>query len=171
MKNTTELVFILDRSGSMAGLKSDTIGGFNSMLKKQQTETEGDVFVSTILFDHESLVLHDRLPLAEVKPLTEEDYEVRGSTALLDAIGDAVNHVKKVHKYISKYAGEDHLPQKTLFVTRRQLSRRQQGHRARLRSSKKDARPRYNFPTPSRLQIPISVGIFFYAKTPRRLAD
>lgn len=116
MTNTTELVFILDRSGSMAGLESDTIGGFNSMLKKQQTETEGKVFVSTILFDHESLVLHDRLPLAEVKPLTEQDYEVRGSTALLDAVGDAIKHVKKVHKYIGKYAGEEHLPQKTLFV-------------------------------------------------------
>ena len=116
MKNITELVFILDRSGSMAGLESDTIGGFNFMLNKQQTETEGKVFVSTILFDHESLVLHDRLPLAEVKPLNEQDYEVRGSTALLDAVGDAVNHVKKVHKYISKYAGEEHLPQKTLFV-------------------------------------------------------
>jgi len=116
MKNLTELVFILDRSGSMAGLESDTIGGFNSMIKKQQTEIDGKAFVSTILFDHESIVLHDRLPLSEVKPLTDKDYEVRGSTALLDAIGDAINHVKKVHKYISKYADEEHLPEKTLFV-------------------------------------------------------
>lgn len=116
MKNLTEMVFILDRSGSMAGLESDTIGGFNSMLKKQQTEIEGKTFVSTILFDHESLVLHDRLLLSEVKSLTEKDYEVRGSTALLDAVGDAINHVKKIHKYISKYADEEHLPEKTLFV-------------------------------------------------------
>jgi len=116
MKNLTEMVFILDRSGSMAGLESDTIGGFNSMLKKQQSEIDGKAFVSTILFDHESIVLHDRLPLSEVKPLTEEDYEVRGSTALLDAVGDAINHVKKIHKYIRKYADEEHLPEKTLFV-------------------------------------------------------
>lgn len=116
MKNLTEMVFILDRSGSMAGLESDTIGGFNSMIKKQQSEIEGKTFVSTILFDHESIVLHDRLPLSEVQPLTEKDYEVRGSTALLDAVGDAINHVKKVHKYIRKYADEEHLPEKTLFV-------------------------------------------------------
>ena len=116
MKNLTEMVFILDRSGSMAGLESDTIGGFNSMIKKQQSEIEGKTLVSTILFDHESFVLHDRLPLSEVKPLTEEDYEVRGTTALLDAIGDAINHVKKVHKYISKYADAEHVPEKTLFV-------------------------------------------------------
>ena len=116
MKNLTEMVFILDRSGSMAGLESDTIGGFNSMIKKQQNEIEGKTFISTILFDHESIVLHDRLPLSEVKPLTEKDYEVRGTTALLDAVGDAINHVKKVHKYISKYADEEHLPEKTLFV-------------------------------------------------------
>ena len=116
MENLTEIVFILDRSGSMAGLESDTIGGFNSMIKKQQAELEGKALVSTILFDHESLVLHDRLPLSEVKPLTEKDYEVRGTTALLDAVGDAINHVKKVHKYIGKYAGEKYLPQKVLFV-------------------------------------------------------
>ena len=108
----TELVFILDRSGSMAGLESDTIGGFNSMIKKQQTETEGDAFVSTILFDHESIVLHDRVPLAEIKPLTQKDYEVRGTTALLDAVGDAVKHIKNIHKY----AREEDRPQKTLFV-------------------------------------------------------
>ena len=109
---TTEIVFILDRSGSMAGLESDTIGGFNSMIKKQQSEPEDNAFVSTILFDHESLVLHDRVPLAEVRPLTERDYEVRGMTALLDAIGDAVKHIKNIHKYARK---EDR-PQKTLFV-------------------------------------------------------
>ena len=112
MNNLTEIVFILDRSGSMAGLESDTIGGFNSMIKKQQTETEGNALVSTILFDHESIVLHDRIPLAEVKPLTEEDYQVRGMTALLDAVGDAVKHIRNVHKY----AREEDRPQKTLFV-------------------------------------------------------
>ena len=108
----TEIVFILDRSGSMAGLESDTIGGFNSMLKKQQEEVEDAALVSTILFDHESIVLHDRIPIAEVKPLTAEDYQVRGMTALLDAVGDAVKHIKNVHKY----AREEDRPQKTLFV-------------------------------------------------------
>ena len=112
MKNLTEIVFILDRSGSMAGLESDTIGGFNSMIQKQQKELEGNALVSTILFDHESTVLHDRVPLSEVKPLTEKDYEVRGTTALLDAIGDAVKHIRNVHKY----AREEDRPQKTLFV-------------------------------------------------------
>ena len=108
----TEIVFILDRSGSMAGLESDTIGGFNSMLKKQQEEVEGDALVSTILFDHESIVLHDRVPIADVKPLTTADYEVRGMTALLDAVGDAVKHIKNIHKY----AREEDRPQKTLVV-------------------------------------------------------
>ena len=112
MKNLTELVFILDRSGSMAGLESDTIGGFNSMIKKQQTETEGNAFVSTVLFDHESIVLHDRIQLAEIKPLTRKDYRVRGTTALLDAIGDALKHIRNVHKY----ARDEDRPQKTLFV-------------------------------------------------------
>ena len=112
MKNLTEIVFILDRSGSMAGLESDTIGGFNSMIKKQQQETEGNALVSTVLFDHESIVLHDRVPLNAIQPLTEKDYEVRGTTALLDAIGDAVKHIKNIHKY----AREEDRPQKTLFV-------------------------------------------------------
>ena len=108
----TEIVFILDRSGSMSGLESDTIGGFNSMLKKQQAELEGNALVSTILFNHESIVLHDRIPIAEVEPLTEKDYEVRGTTALLDAIGSSVKHIKNVHKY----AREEDRPEKTLFV-------------------------------------------------------
>ena len=108
----TEIVFILDRSGSMSGLENDTIGGFNSMIKKQQKELEGNALVSTILFDHESIVLHDRIPIAEVKPLTDKDYETRGTTALLDAIGDAVKHIKNVHKY----AREEDRPEKTLFV-------------------------------------------------------
>lgn len=112
MENITEIVFILDRSGSMEGLESDTIGGFNAMLKKQQEQTEGKAFVTTILFDHEQLVLHDRLALENIKPLTERDYEVRGTTALLDAVGDAIEHIKKIHKY----AREEDRPQKTLFV-------------------------------------------------------
>ena len=112
MSSLTEIIFILDRSGSMAGLESDTIGGFNSMIKKQQKETDGNALVSTVLFDHESIVLHDRVALDKVKPLTEKDYEVRGSTALLDAIGDAVKHIKNVHKY----ARADDRPQKTLVV-------------------------------------------------------
>lgn len=111
MKNLTEVVFILDRSGSMAGLESDTIGGFNSMLKKQR-EVDGEVLISTVLFDHESIVLHDRVPLADVKNLTEEDYEVRGSTALLDAVGDAIKHIKNIHKY----AREEDRPAKTIFI-------------------------------------------------------
>lgn len=112
MSNLTEIIFILDRSGSMAGLESDTIGGFNSMIKKQQKETDGNALVSTILFDHESIVLHDRVALNKINPLTEKDYEVRGSTALLDAVGDAVKHIKNVHKY----ARADDRPQKTLVV-------------------------------------------------------
>lgn len=108
----TEIVFILDRSGSMSGLESDTIGGFNSMIKKQKEETDGNALVSTVLFDHESIVLHDRVPLNEVQPLTEKDYEVRGCTALLDAVGDAIKHIRNVHKY----AREEDRPEKTLFV-------------------------------------------------------
>ena len=111
MKNLTEVVFILDRSGSMSGLESDTIGGFNSTIENQK-KSEGDVLVSTVLFDHESVVLHDRVPIADIKPMTEEDYQVRGSTALLDAIGDAIKHIKNVHKY----AREEDKPAKTLFV-------------------------------------------------------
>lgn len=112
MNNLTEIVFILDRSGSMEGLESDTIGGFNSMIKQQQTEVEGDAFVSTILFNSESFVLHDRVPLADIQPLTDKDYRVSGMTALLDAIGDAVKHIKNIHKY----AREEDRPLKTLFI-------------------------------------------------------
>lgn len=111
MNNTTEMVFILDRSGSMSGLESDTIGGFNSMIEKQKG-IEGKAFVSTVLFNNRSVVLHDRIPLDEVKPLTDEDYQVGGMTALLDAVGDAIKHIKNVHKY----AREEDRPQKTLFV-------------------------------------------------------
>lgn len=87
----TELVFILDRSGSMSGLESDTIGGFNSMLAKQKKEA-GEALVSTVLFANDSTVIHDRLPLSEVPPLTEEEYFTRGCTALLDAVGGAIHH-------------------------------------------------------------------------------
>lgn len=110
-KNLTELVMILDRSGSMGGLENDTIGGYNSMLKKQR-ETEGEVLVSTVLFDNETEVLHDRVPLEKVPEITEKDYYVRGCTALLDAIGGAVHHIGNVHKY----AREEDRPEKTIFV-------------------------------------------------------
>ena len=108
----TELVFILDRSGSMSGLEEDTIGGFNAMIKKQQKETDGAAVVSTILFNHTSKVLHDRVALDKIEPLTEDDYEVGGTTALLDAVGDAVKHIKNVHKY----ARDEDRPQKTIFI-------------------------------------------------------
>lgn len=109
--NITELVFILDRSGSMAGLEADTIGGFNAMIAKQKKQA-GKAYVSTILFDNTSEVLHDRISLENVKPITENDYYVRGCTALLDAIGGAINHISNIHKYARK---ED-VPQHTMFV-------------------------------------------------------
>lgn len=107
----TELVFILDRSGSMSGLEADTIGGFNSMIEKQKQE-EGDAYVSTLLFDTTVDVIHDRLPLDEVPALTDKEYYVRGCTALLDAVGGAIHHIGNIHKYARK---ED-VPEKTLFV-------------------------------------------------------
>ena len=110
-KNLTELVFILDRSGSMSGLEADTVGGFNSMLRKQQRE-EGDAFVSTILFDNVSEVIHDRADIKSVRPMTEKDYVPRGCTALLDAIGGAIHHIGNVHRY----ARREDVPEHTLFV-------------------------------------------------------
>ena len=107
----TELVFILDRSGSMMGLESDTIGGFNAMLEKQK-KGEGTCYVSTVLFDNECRVLHDRVRLERVQPMTHKDYTVGGSTALLDAIGGAIRHIGNIHKY----ARPEDVPQKTLFV-------------------------------------------------------
>ena len=107
----TELVFILDRSGSMCGLERDTIGGFNAMIEKQKKEA-GAAVVSTVLFDNESVVIHDRLPLEQVPPMTEKEYAVRGCTALLDAVGGAIRHIGNIHKYARK---ED-VPEKTLFV-------------------------------------------------------
>ena len=96
-KGLTEMVFILDRSGSMAGLEADTIVGYNSMLEKQKT-LEGEALVSTVLFDHESTVICDRRHLTEVPEMTEEEYYVRGCTALLDAVGGAIHHIGNVHK-------------------------------------------------------------------------
>ncbi len=110
-KGLTEIVFILDRSGSMSGLEKDTIGGFNSTIEKQKKE-EGEAFVSTVLFDSEMEVLHDRVPLASIVPLTEKEYYARGCTALLDAIGGAIHHIGNVHKY----ARDEDRPEKTIFV-------------------------------------------------------
>ncbi|MBO4562078.1 MAG: VWA domain-containing protein, partial [Clostridia bacterium] len=104
-------VFILDRSGSMGGLESDTIGGFNAMLEKQRA-LPGEAVVSTVLFDNESEVLHDRLPLDKIAPITEKEYWVRGCTALIDAIGGAIRHISNVHKYIR----EEDVPEHTMFI-------------------------------------------------------
>ena len=110
-KNLTEVVFILDRSGSMSGLEQDTIGGFNSLIKKQKKE-EGEVLVSTVLFDDVSEVIYNRVPIQKVEPMTDRTYYVRGCTALLDAVGGAIHHIANVHKY----AKEEDVPVKTLFV-------------------------------------------------------
>ncbi len=110
-KGLTELVFILDRSGSMGGLELDTIGGFNSMIAKQKKE-EGEAYVSTVLFDNQCEVLYDRIPMNQVPVMTDKDYYVRGCTALLDAVGGAIHHIGNVHKY----AREEDRPEKTLFV-------------------------------------------------------
>lgn len=110
-KGLTEIVFLLDRSGSMGGLELDTIGGYNSLLKKQQSE-EGEAIISTVIFDDKTEVLHDRVKLDKVTLLTEEEYFVRGSTALLDAVGNAIHHIGNVHKY----ARPEDRPEKTLFI-------------------------------------------------------
>lgn len=109
--NITELVFILDRSGSMAGLESDTIGGFNALIEKQRKQ-EGKCYVSTVLFDNVSEVLHDRVELREIKKMTDKDYSVRGCTALIDAIGGAIHHIGNIHKY----ARPEDVPEHTMFV-------------------------------------------------------
>ena len=109
--NIIELVFILDRSGSMAGLEKDTIGGFNAMLEKQKRQS-GECYVSTVLFDHVSEVLHDRVKLSEVPIMAEADYTVRGCTALIDAIGGAIKHIGNIHKY----ARPEDVPEQTIFV-------------------------------------------------------
>ena len=109
--NITELVFILDRSGSMSGFEADTIGGFNSTIEKQK-EQDGKVYVSTVLFDNYSEVIHDRVDISEIKPMTRGDYQVRGCTALLDAIGGAIHHIGNVHKY----ARPEDVPEHTIFI-------------------------------------------------------
>ena len=112
MKNgITELVFILDKSGSMAGMERDTIGGFNSMIEKQKG-VDGIAYVSTVLFSNVSTVLHDRVNVKEIQPLTEREYFVGGGTALLDAIGRSIRHIGNIHKY----AREEDVPGKTIFV-------------------------------------------------------
>ena len=110
-KNLTEIVFILDRSGSMAGLEGDTIGGFNAMIEKQKGQP-GEAVISTVLFDSVSEVIHDRIDIRDIQPLTRNEYYVRGCTALLDAVGGAIHHIGNVHKY----ARQEDVPEKTLFV-------------------------------------------------------
>lgn len=109
--NITELVFIIDRSGSMAGLEADTIGGFNSTLEKQK-KGDGKIYVSTVFFDNTTEVIHDRLDIGEIKPMAEEDYRVGGCTALLDAVGGAIRHIGNIHKY----ARPEDVPEHTLFI-------------------------------------------------------
>ena len=109
--NITELVFILDRSGSMHGLERDTIGGFNSMIDKQKKQ-EGECYVSTVLFDDKSEVIHDRVKLSEIKPMTDSDYTVGGCTALIDALGGAIHHIGNIHKY----ARPEDVPEHTVFI-------------------------------------------------------
>ena len=109
--NITELVFILDRSGSMSGLEGDTIGGFNSLIEKQK-KVDGKCFVTTVLFDNRSETIHDRVELADIRPMTEKDYSVHGCTALLDALGDTIRHIAKIHRY----ARAEDVPEHTTFV-------------------------------------------------------
>lgn len=111
MNNTTELVFILDRSGSMGGLEADTIGGFNSLVEKQKKE-EGECFITTVLFDDRVETIHDRIKLNDVPKLTEKEYYVRGCTALIDAIGQSIEHIETIHKY----ARPEDVPSHTMFV-------------------------------------------------------
>ena len=109
--NITEIIFILDRSGSMSGFEADTIGGFNATIEKQK-EQDGKVYVSTVLFDNESEVIHDRIDINEIKRMTRRDYQVRGCTALLDAIGSAIHHIGNIHKY----ARLEDVPEHTIFI-------------------------------------------------------
>lgn len=112
-KNLTELVMILDKSGSMHGLEADTIGGFNAMIDKQKKENEnGDVLVSVVLFNEKSDVIYDRKDIKAVEPMNDRQYSVSGCTALLDAVGRSIRHIKRVHKY----SNPDTVPEKTLFI-------------------------------------------------------
>ncbi len=110
-KNLTEIVYILDRSGSMGGLEADTIGGFNAMMEKQK-KTGEQAIVSTVLFDDDTEVIHDRIPIEKVEKMTDRQYYVRGCTALLDAVGGAIHHIGRIHKHMS----EEERPNKTVFV-------------------------------------------------------
>ena len=110
-KNLTEVVFILDRSGSMSGLEKDTIGGFNSMIEKQKREA-GQALISTVLFNNNSKVLYDRVEVQKIPSMTEDDYSVYGCTAFLDAIGGAIHHIGNVHKY----ARPEDVPEHTIFI-------------------------------------------------------
>ena len=110
-KNLTELVFVVDRSGSMGGLESDTIGGFNATLARHRA-AEGEAVVSTVLFDNEIDVLHDRISITDVNDMTDRDYQVRGCTALLDAVGGSINHISRVHGYLP----DEYRPERTIFV-------------------------------------------------------
>lgn len=110
-KNLTEMVFILDRSGSMSGLESDTIGGFNAMIERQKREP-GEALVSVVLFSNESTVIHDRTDIRKIEPMTEKQYRPGGCTALIDAMGQAIHHIGNVHKY----AREEDRPEHTIFI-------------------------------------------------------
>lgn len=110
-KDLTEVVFILDKSGSMSGLEKDTIGGFNSLIEKQRKEP-GEAIVSTVLFSDNSTVIHNRMNIKEIPLLTSKEYYVSGCTALLDAVGNAINYINKKHNE----ANEDEVPEKTLFI-------------------------------------------------------
>jgi uncharacterized protein YegL len=110
-KGLTELVFILDKSGSMSGLEADTIGGYNSMLAKQQA-MEGDCHITTVLFDNNYELLHDRIDIKAVSPITDKEYKVGGSTALLDAIGRTINKIGNAQKHTT----EDYRAEKVMFV-------------------------------------------------------
>lgn len=109
--NVTELVFILDRSGSMSGLEADTIGGFNAMIEKQRKE-DGECYVSTVLFDNHAEVLHDRVKLSKIRPMTDKEYTVHGGTALIDALGGAIHHIGNIHKY----ARPEDVPTHTMLI-------------------------------------------------------
>ena len=143
-KNLTEIVFILDRSGSMSGLESDTIGGFNAMIEKQK-KAPGEALVSTILFDNVSEVIHDRVNIRNIKPMTDREYCVRGCTALLDAIGGAIHHIGNVHKY----ARTEDVPEHTLFVITtdgmENASRRYDGERVKQMIERQKARYGWEF--------------------------